>query len=108
MSLPPDFSIQATTADGRTTLTATGEIDMGTVAEFAAAIRGALREGPVLLDLRGVQFMDSSGVRTINMVLKERAGNGHELRICREMHDSVRQIFELTGMLGVLPLEDCA
>ena len=108
MAVPPDFSIRATTADGRTTLAAAGEIDMGTVAEFAAAIRDALTEGPVLLDLRGVQFMDSSGVRTINRVLKERADDGHELRICREMHDSVRQIFELTGMLEVLPLEDCA
>ena len=43
-----------------------GDIDLATAEEFAAALR-ARAEGAdgVILDLRGVQFIDSSGLRVI-------------------------------------------
>ncbi len=44
------------------TLRVTGELDLVTAAEFGDGLRQHLAEGPVLLDLSALTFMDSSGV----------------------------------------------
>ena len=52
---------------GPTTLWVSGEIDMSTVDEFHAALRErtAARPDRVLLDMSGVTFMDSLGLRAL-------------------------------------------
>jgi anti-anti-sigma factor len=108
LRVPGRLSLQVNAGDdGRATIVADGEIDLSSHEEFAATIRERLAAGPVLVDLRRVPFMDSSGVRVLNALLKESAQHGRELRLCSEMQPGVVQILELTGMLGVLPLEDC-
>lgn len=82
-----------------------GELDLATVEEFSAALRGALAEGPVTLDLRGLAFMDSSGIRALDEILRESGREGWSLAVHSELQPPVRQLLELTGMLDVLPFE---
>jgi anti-anti-sigma factor len=104
---PPIFSLDVTAGEAaRTTVSVAGELDVATADEFSRAVRGGLATGAVVIDLREVTFMDSAGVRALNTALREAANAGRELRVAREMHPSVVQVLEMTGMLGLLPVED--
>ena len=106
---PPGFSAQVTAAsDGRTVIAARGELDLAAAAGFTALGREHLAKGPVLLDLREVVFLDSAGVRSLNTLLRESDEHGWSFALCSGLHRNVVQILELTGMMAVLPFEDCA
>jgi anti-sigma B factor antagonist len=54
--------------DGAVVLAATGEIDMSNAEDFTAALTGARQEaveGPVVLDLTGVEYIDSAGLAAV-------------------------------------------
>ncbi|MFF8828602.1 STAS domain-containing protein [Streptomyces sp. NPDC015131] len=50
-------------ADGTTLLTAVGEIDMSNTDALAEALDSA--SGPVVLDLTGVEYLDSAGLNVL-------------------------------------------
>ena len=104
----PRFSLEVTEgAGGRTAIAVAGEVDLATSRELEATLRERLAAGPVLLDLRQVAFMDSTGIRLLSALLKDCAAHGWELGVCDELQPGVRQVLELTGMLALLPLEPC-
>jgi anti-anti-sigma factor len=103
---PPELHITALSADGVTVVAVAGEIDIATAGEFTAALREQLAAAPVLLDLRRLTFMDSSGVRALDAVLGDVAREGWAFEIRSDMHANVRQVLRLTGMLDALPLRD--
>jgi anti-sigma B factor antagonist len=104
----PTFSLDVTAdGDGWTTVSVAGELDLATADEFAAAVRTGLATGAVVVDLREVTFMDSAGVRALNTVARESADSGRELRLFLGTHPGVVQVLEMTGMLELLPVEDC-
>jgi anti-sigma B factor antagonist len=54
--------------DGAAVLGVTGEIDMSNAATFAAALddaRGEAPEGAVIVDLTGVEYIDSAGLAAL-------------------------------------------
>ena len=105
-SLPePDFSIAIDRADGstRTVVRVTGEVDLATADQLDATLRAELATAPLRLDLGGVSFMDSSGIRLLDALLRDCEREGWELSIEAEMTPAVVQVLELTGMLEVLP-----
>ena len=104
---PPGFSLHVTAgADGCTTVSVAGELDLATADEFSRAVRCGLTTGAVVIDLREVTFMDSSGVRALNTALHESANRDRELRVSGRMQPSVVQVLEMTGMLGLLPMDN--
>jgi anti-sigma B factor antagonist len=104
---PPGFSLDvAPDGGGATTVVVAGELDLATADSFTDAIRTGLDQGPVVIDLAGLTFMDSAGVRALNAVLRAAADRNGELRVRREMQANVVQVLELTGMMGLLPLQD--
>ncbi|NJP48120.1 STAS domain-containing protein [Actinacidiphila epipremni] len=54
-------------ADGVSVLVATGEVDLSNSADFAAATDAALAgaAGRLLVDLRGVEYLDSAGLNEL-------------------------------------------
>ena len=90
----------------RTVVTVRGEIDIACTREVARRIGEQLEAGPVLLDLTGLTYMDSSGVRMLDRLVGDAERLGHELRLRPGLSASVTQILTLTGMLGVLPFEE--
>jgi anti-sigma B factor antagonist len=85
---------------GGARLTLRGELDLGTAAQLEQALREA--NGDVVLDLRGLTFMDSTGVR----VLLEAAERGGALRIVAPTGGDARLTIEETGIAPLLPLVD--
>jgi anti-anti-sigma factor len=104
--VPPELRLAATRSDGTTYLVVAGEMDMATVGEFAATVREHLSAGPVLLDLRELSFMDSSGVRALDALVRDVESEGWTLAIRSDLHRNVRRVLALTGVLDTLPLQD--
>lgn len=78
-----------------TGLTLAGEIDAHTAPNLASAI--ARMSGDVDLDLSGVQFVDSSGLRVLIDAHQTLTARGNELRL-REPSTAVRRLLEISGV----------
>ena len=100
----PPFEIVATEDGSAAILAVHGEVDLVSAPSLQSAIGEALMRGPVVVDLSRVTFMDSSGVRVLDSVLRYPAADGR-FTLRGELQEPVRQILVLTGMLGVLPFE---
>ncbi|MBA3748045.1 MAG: STAS domain-containing protein [Solirubrobacterales bacterium] len=105
---PPELHVTALRSGGVTNVAVAGEMDIASVGDFGAAVREHLASGPVLLDLRKLTFMDSSGVRALDALMRDVEREGWSLTIRSDMHGNVRQVLRLTGMLDALPLQDPA
>jgi anti-sigma B factor antagonist len=86
---------------GACRLTLRGELDLGTAAQLEQALAHA--RGDIVLDLRGLTFMDSTGVRVL-LEAAERHAPG--LRILAPAGGDVRVTIEETGIAPLLPLVD--
>ena len=76
-----------------------GELDLATAERLEAALSDA--GTPVVLDLKRLTFMDSTGVRVL-LEAAERAGGG--LRIIPPANGDARVTIEETGIAALLPL----
>ncbi len=85
-----------------TIVTVSGEVDLMTAEELERLVRQEMQRGPVFLDLREVAFIDSSGLRALDGLVRHSESGG--LRIHPQLSPSVAQILELTGMIDILPL----
>jgi anti-sigma B factor antagonist len=104
---PQGFDLEATeTPDGTLRVTVTGALDY----EAAQAVsRGLMRarrgHANVVLDLSGVDFVDSSGVAMLLEAHADAAKGDWTLTVT--MPDSpVRQRFAVRGLLDILPFAD--
>ena len=83
-----------------------GDVDLATAdvlrEELEAARAGAQT---LVIDLRGVGFMDSSGLRLLVEMQQAAAADGFELRVVRGA-ESVQRLLELTGLAARLTLVD--
>jgi anti-sigma B factor antagonist len=84
-----------------------GELDMVTVDELDAALRQALEGGSrrLVLDLRGLTFMDSQGLHLVIgwSSLAEKCGVAFTII---QGGPAVRRLFEIVGLLDRLPFVD--
>jgi anti-sigma B factor antagonist len=80
-----------------------GELDMATVDLFTDALSRCERGGAatVMLDLRDLSFMDSTGLHAFLKARDRSLGNGHRLLFVGAS-GPVRTIFEVTGVESVL------
>jgi anti-anti-sigma factor len=107
-ALPPErpaLRLSVVRSGERTVVAVTGELDLDTAGEFAVGLREALAGGPVVLDICELSFIDSSGLRALDAVLEEVDREGWTFAIRRDLAPAVRQVFELTGMIELLPIE---
>jgi anti-sigma B factor antagonist len=85
----------------------TGELDLETTPaldEQLARINGS-HGGRLLVDLGGVEFMDSTGLAAIVRAQRAATSSGHTL-LLRRATGQVRRLFDLTGMTERLTFED--
>lgn len=103
----PAFELGVDTGDERMTFTPRGELDLATSPELETQVLAALRGGDraVVLDLRELTFMDSTGVRTIVAAHQVAEETGHDLRVVRPPRESaVSRVIEISGIDEVLGL----
>ena len=76
-----------------------GELDLSTAATFHAAVLNLMDDGwsTILVDLGGLTFMDSSGLRTAFELDGAASERGIALRLTGANED-VRRLFTLTGL----------
>jgi anti-sigma B factor antagonist len=101
------FQVTTDRADGGVVVAATGEIDMSTSPQLRAALRDPQASAPaVVLDLRAVTFMDSSGLGVIVGQHKRAREEGYRFAVAVDGAPEVRRILELSGLVGVLHVVD--
>jgi anti-anti-sigma factor len=109
MATPPEeFAIAEEDRDGRAWLTLRGELDLATAPDLEHLVTERVDTGrEVVVDLRGLEFMDSSGIRVL-VAAHTRAGrNGTRLFVVRPQTGSaVAKIVEVSGLEGELNIVD--
>jgi anti-anti-sigma factor len=95
----PNLHVQADRDGDRLTIAVAGEIDTATSPEVERFVRESL-DGDVKLvelDLAGVEFIDSSGLRALVVAQQTVSNAGGVLRVVRPS-SQVERLFELTGL----------
>lgn len=109
---PGSLNIRHVTDDRGVVLELAGELDLESAPELdrrlrqlAAANSGRPNSGRLLIDLSGLEFMDSSGLAVMVRAQRDASENGHRLAL-RPGPTQVQRLFELTGMLERFAFED--
>jgi anti-anti-sigma factor len=102
--LASTLEMQEIAAEGTRTLMLGGELDIVNGAELEAAVRAVCAEGAtrLVIDMSGLAFIDSTGVKTIIAAGKLCSEHGGELCLIPGPR-SVQRIFEVTGLDTRLP-----
>ncbi len=76
-----------------------GILDSTKAEEFRLTVEQLLEDGAdvILVDLKDITFIDSSGLGTLVVLLKKVRSLKRQLYIC-SINDQVRMLFELTSM----------
>ncbi len=80
-----------------------GEVDISTVDALEEQIDQCLKQGSrLILDLSGVSFIDSTGLRLV-INTRERLSEGGELALVAQ-DGPVTRLLEITGLDGAFPV----
>jgi anti-sigma B factor antagonist len=107
MVRPARLEVRVQPDRARPTLAVDGELDLSSVPLLAQHIDSQIESEPdaVTLDLSGITFMDSSGLRLL-IELNERAKrDGWSLSLIAPQHDSATLVLRMTGADRALPFE---
>lgn len=96
----PSFEIRENLdADGVVRLALVGELDIAVADRVEERLRRVHEDDPgIRLDLSGLEFIDSSGVRAIILGLKRVRESGHELDVERRVSPTVARMIEIMGI----------
>jgi anti-anti-sigma factor len=96
------LSIRKTVRSGRHSLALTGELDLESASELEEAVREVCAAGAgLVIDLRKVTFIDSTGLRVLIVAGTLCEETGHELLIIPG--EDIQRTLEMTGLDRVLP-----
>jgi anti-anti-sigma factor len=104
--LEPHLSLDVLTTPEVTTVTASGEIDMGTVDHLRETLGGLCVDGAMVrLDLRDVTFIDSTGINALVLTDRDSRQRGCRL-VLSAPSPAVRRVLDYTGAEAVLNVDD--
>jgi anti-sigma B factor antagonist len=101
----PSFDVVVERRDARLLAAPTGELDVASAPQLIAALRSHDDYALLVIDLRGLSFMDSSGLRLLVSEQHRAAEGGYELQIVRGGAE-VGRLLRLTRMDERLPFVD--
>lgn len=87
-------------------LVVSGEIDAHTAPALAAAIADT-NGATIVVDLAGVEFVDSSGLRVLIDAHQQALDDDRALRLVNPS-DAVRRLFDISGVDGYLNVDTSA
>lgn len=104
------FELEVAPVDGGVVVcTVIGELDVASAPKLRAELVRlvAESEGPprVVVDLAGVDFLDSTGLGVLLGGLKRVRARDGALVLCRA-EPQVRKVFEVTRVIEILPIHD--
>lgn len=88
-------------------VTVIGELDVATAPRLRQAIAAVTADGHrrVVVDLAGVDFLDSTGLGVLLGAVKRTRSSGGGLALARAV-PQVARVFEITRLVEILPLHD--
>jgi stage II sporulation protein AA (anti-sigma F factor antagonist) len=96
-----DFGTAMRRVDDVCVVSLTGELDMATVPQFEQAIEHAQAGSRVIVDLRKLTFIDSTGISALLLAYK--AGqNGHSAVSFVRGSGAVQRVLEMSGVEPLL------
>ena len=103
----PSFAISVTRNGASTRIVPTGELDIATSPALERAIAEATADpgAELVLDLRELTFMDSTGLRALAQTNARADEDGFSLTIWRGSRQ-IERVLEISGLGALLPLED--
>jgi anti-sigma B factor antagonist len=105
----PMFSVNLSThaCDGRVVVALRGELDVTDAASVAAALTPvAAREREIIIDLAGLEFIDSSGLAALVLVRKHARHVGGDLILAGPQREVLR-VLTVTRLLDVFSVHTC-
>jgi len=103
----PDFDLRVVRSDTRMHIAPIGELDIATAPQLEEAIGAATSEpvSELVLDLRELTFMDSTGLRALAQANLKAEQAGTALSIWRGSRQ-IERVLEISGLGPLLPLAD--
>ena len=99
------FAIHTSPGSNGSMVVVSGEIDIAVADRFLDTVLAQLPHEPVLvIDLSGVTFCDSSGIRTLVRLHDHQADAGRSMRLVNTS-DVVRRVLEASGLSAFLGID---
>jgi anti-anti-sigma factor len=97
------LEVEVVSKGGSAEVLVRGELDLAGAPELDAALASAdgARVGDLVLDLTGVTFIDSSGIRCVLDAYHRSRARGVDMRIIPGLEAGI--VFQLAGLSGRLP-----
>ncbi len=104
---PGTLVITSAIENGTASIALAGELDLSGARQLEMRLDEAERESPerLVIDLRELSFIDSTGLRLLLQADARARERGCEL-VLRPGEPTVQRVFEVTGALDVLRFED--
>jgi anti-sigma B factor antagonist len=102
-----DFTVEERQQGDATVIAVSGELDLRTSPELEERLNGAFVAGAelVILDLRMIEFMDSTGLRVLLGAHQRAKEAGRRFALVRGA-DQVERVLTLTGVRDLLTVVD--
>lgn len=101
----PEFEVTVSAEGGVRVVAVSGELDLDTMGELNEALATDNGLATTVVDLRGLTFIDSSGVSGV-MAAARRARDAGARLVCVPGPPSIQRVFQLTGVDTVLEWVD--
>jgi anti-sigma B factor antagonist len=104
---PGTLSIDSSIDDGIASLALHGELDLASAPELESSLLSIEQQAPsrLVIDLRALRFIDSTGLRLLLQAHARCEQRGGEL-VLRPGDPSIQRVFDVTGALDVLRFDD--
>lgn len=97
-----EFSVDVGGGPDGSVIAPRGELDMATQGELRAAIERQAAHGAVTLDLSGLRFLDTSGLRLVLETAEAARTEGFAFTVLRGI-PAVQRLFEVAGVVELVP-----
>jgi len=88
-------------------VTVKGRVDSATAPDFEKTLHALIQSNrtQIVLDLAGVEYMSSAGIRGMVVSLKAAKGGGGDLRLAQPS-TRVKEVVELAGLTSIFTIYD--
>jgi anti-anti-sigma factor len=99
-----EFAVrESVDSDGRVRLLLLGELDHATTEDLVQRLEQLKESGsPARLDLSSLEFIDSSGIRSVLVGILDARRDGWELEVDRSVSWQVERVIKVLGIDSVL------
>ena len=103
---PGKLRLESVACDGDVTVSLAGELDLGAANEVEQALETAQADGAgrLVIDLAGLEFIDSTGLRVL-LSAQRRADDTKQALLLRNPQPQVRRLFEIAGILELISVQ---